>query len=375
MSADIGSMHARELGVGRRAVLLGAAGMAATLGARAAEAVESVRITPALIEAAKRDGSVVVRYSSPVAEMTQMARAFEAAFGVKVQMDRKVGVLGTQQFATEERAGQHVMDVNYSADPAGISNLAEEGYYLRYTLPDALPRLDKGTYLPDLGFCPKWTEVVISYNPGAIPHAQAREQFRTWHGLLDPKLKGKIGLNEPAGGGVPFATYLMFYRLPQYGRDFVVKLGEQKPRLYPGSAQGREDLAAGAIQVFVPNWESIAMLTFLKGDQTAWTYPEVAPAFANTFLCISRNAPHPAAARLFCAWFFTPEGARVIEQAQAKPTLKGVPDERTAVPKLRQTDWWRPYPEAIRWVPDTEDWTKNADELIPDMRAALGWQR
>jgi hypothetical protein len=45
------------------------------------------------------------------------------------------------------------------------------------------------------------------------------------------------------------------------------------------------------------------------------------------------------------------------------------------VAKLKQTDWWRPYPEQIRWVPDTNDWVKNSEDLIPDMREALGWQR
>ncbi len=358
-----------------QAAMLGGAG--ALLGAPRVHAaptdVETVEITPALIAAATHEGSVVVRYSSPVDEMRQMADSFEKRFGIKVQMDRKVGVLGTQQFATEEHAGQHVMDVNYSADPAGIDDLMAQGLLLKYTLPDLANKLDPGTYLPEQGYCPKWTEIVISYNPDAIPHDKALNMFKTWNGLLDPSLKGKIGLNEPAGGGVPFATYLMFYRHPQYGRAFLTKLAAQNPRLYPGSAQGREDLAAGAISVFIPNWESIAMLTFLAGDKTAWTYPEIAPAFANTYLVISKKAPHPNAARLFSSWFFTPDGAQVIELAQAKPTLKGAPDNRTAVTKLKQTSWWRPYPESIRWIPDTADWVKNSDDLIPDMRSALGW--
>lgn len=354
--------------LGSAGALLGAPG-----GHAAASDVETIAVTPSLIAAAQREGDLVVRYSSPVAEMRLMASAFEKRFGIKVQADRKVGVVGTQQFATEERAGRHVMDVNYSADPAGIDDLISEGLLLKYTLADLANKLDRGAYIPDQGYCPKWTEIVISYNPEAIPHEKARALFKTWHGLLDPSLKGKIGMNEPAGGGVPFATYLMFYRLPQYGRAFLARLAAQNPRLYPGSAQGREDLAAGAISVYIPNWESISMIKFLAGDKTAWTYPEIAPAFANTYLVISRNAPHPNAARLFNSWFFTPEGARVMELAQAKPTLKGLADNRTAVQKLKQTSWWRPYPESIRWVPDTADWIKNAGHLIPDMRSVLGW--
>ena len=336
---------------------------------------ETIDVSPKLIELAKKEGSLTVRYSSPLEEMTIMANAFQNKFGIKVQIDRKVGVVGTQQFANEERAGQHLMDVNYSADPNGLLDLADEGLYLRFTLADLDKKLDKGTYLPGLAYGTKWTEVVISYNPDHIPHAKAKEMFKTWRGLLDPSLKGKIGINEPAGGGVPFATYLLFLRRPEYGRKFLESLAQQKIRLYPGSAPGREDLAAGAISVFIPNWESAAMENFLKGDRTAWTYPEVAPAFSNTYLAISKRAPHPNAARLFTAWFFTMEGAKALQAAQVRCTLKNVPDERTAIPQLKKTSWWKPYPQEIRWVPDVKDWNDNYEQLMPEMRQALGWRR
>ncbi|MDX3905577.1 MAG: extracellular solute-binding protein [Pigmentiphaga sp.] len=343
--------------------------------AATAPAPETVDVTPALIEAARKEGSLMVRYSSPIDEMAVMAQAFQKKFGITVQTDRKVGVLGTQLFATEERAGRHVMDVNYCADPAGLRALAEEGLYLRYTLKDLSSKLDPGTYLDGLGYCPKWTEIVLSYDPAQIPHAVAKEQFKTWNGLLDPKLKGKIGINEPAGGGVPFSFFLMLYRHPQYGKEFVQKLAAQNPRLYPGSAPGREDLAAGAIAVFIPDWESITMLNFLKGSKTAWTYPDICPAFANTYLAISAKAPHPHAARLFCAWLFTPEGAAAMNLAQARPTLKNLPDERTAVAELKKTDWWTPYPDKVRWVPDMNDWETNYAKLMPEMRRILGYNR
>ena len=118
---------------------------------------ETIDVSPKLIELAKKEGSVTVRYSSPLDEMTVMANAFQNKFGIKVQIDRKVGVVGTQQFANEERAGQHLMDVNYSADPNGLLDLADEGLYLRFTLADLDKKLDKGTYLPGLAYGTKWT--------------------------------------------------------------------------------------------------------------------------------------------------------------------------------------------------------------------------
>ena len=367
--------------VTRRDFLLGTAALAGSVAvpmrngeaATPPAAIETIDVTPRLIEAAKREGSLVVRYGSSVEEMAEMARGFQTKFGIKVLPDRKVGTLGTQQFAAEERAGQHVMDVNYSSDIGGLRDLADEGLMLRFTLADLDKKLDKGSYLPGLGYSPKWTDIVIAYNPDLIPHATAREQFKTWRGLLDPKLKGKIGVTDPAVG-LPFFTYLMLLQRPEYGRRFLEQLAAQNPRLYSGAAPAREDLASGAISVFVPYWESALMLDFLQGGKTAWTYPEIAPTYCASYLTVSKQAPHPNAARLFAAWFFTPDGTRSIQGGQSRPTLKGIPDERTAVAKLRQTDWWRPYPASGHWVPNAEDWDNHYEKLMPDMRKVLGWR-
>lgn len=362
----------------RRDFLAGAAGLVAAGAMRptpAAAADEVIEITPALISQAQKEGRLLLRHTAQLDEVNGMTSAFEARFGVKVQLDRKVGVVATQTFATEERAGQHLMDVNFGADPAGLQELAEEGLYLRFTLPDLASKLDPGAYIPGLGYCPRWSDIVLSYNPGLIPHDQAKAMFKTWNGLLDPSLVGKIGINEPAGGGVAFALFLMFYRLPQYGAAFLDKLAAQKPRLYPGSAPAREDLSAGAISVFIPNWEAVSMVQFMKGDKTAWLCPEIIPSFANSHMSISAKAPHPAAARLFVAWVFSPEGAKAVAANQNRPTLKNIPDERSAIAKLRETSWWAPIPEGGHWVPDEKDWEDNYAELMPDMRRRLGWTR
>ena len=89
-------------------------------------------------------------------------------------------------------------------------------------------------------------------------------------------------------------------------------------------------------------------------------------------MSISAKAPHPAAARLFTAWFFTPEGAKAVAANQNRPTLKNIPDERTSIPKLRETSWWTPIPQNGHWVPDEKDWEANYDDLMPDMRKAFG---
>src|SRR5688500_953232 len=74
------------LRMGAALAAAGAAGLVTTRSAPAlAQNVETIDITPKLIDAAKREGTLTVRYSSPVDEMTEMARAFTTKFGIKVQ--------------------------------------------------------------------------------------------------------------------------------------------------------------------------------------------------------------------------------------------------------------------------------------------------
>ncbi|MFH1028802.1 MAG: extracellular solute-binding protein, partial [Pseudomonadota bacterium] len=327
-----------------------------------------------LVKAAQAEGSVTLRHQSPITFTDGIARAFTRQYGIKVDIDRRVGALGTQQFLMEERAGKHIVDVWWTSDIAGREIAKKEGFLLNHTYPDLKKKFVDGTYDEGWSYSLWKINVVIQYNPQLLSHAKAKELFKTWKGLLDPSLKGKFGMTEPAGGGIPLVTYTMFYQRPEYGRDFFVKLAAQNPRVYPGSAPGREDLAAGAISVFIPNWDSIAMSEFMRGDRTAWTYPEITPSYSSTIIVISKNAPHPNAARLLAQFPMTPEGIKAL-QVDGCSTLKGVEDTREAISKLKQTDWWKPYPDEIGWAPSEEYMMKNSDSLIKDMRQILGWKR
>ncbi|MGZ5127840.1 MAG: hypothetical protein ACXWC1_34170, partial [Burkholderiales bacterium] len=60
----------------------------------------------------------------------------------------------------------------------------------------------------------------------------------------------------------------------------------------------------------------------------------------------------------------------IASDAQLKCELRSRP-----LAKLKQTNWWQPYPEKIRWIPDMDDWDRNYEKLMPDMRRVLGWKR
>src|SRR5205809_4192981 len=84
-----------------------------------AEAPPPVAITPELIEAAKKEGKVVL-YSSmdlPVGE--KLGKAFEAAYGgIEIQIERSGSERLFQRIAQEYASNIHAADVINSSDAA-----------------------------------------------------------------------------------------------------------------------------------------------------------------------------------------------------------------------------------------------------------------
>lgn len=335
---------------------------------------ELISITPELIKAAQREGSMSFRYSAQKDYTEAIASDFMKQFpGIRVDLDRRVGTAGTQQFATEERAGKHIVDVHLTTDRAGLIRLSKEGLYLNFSPADIRNNFPPQVTVPGWGYSAYWTETVLPYNPQRITAQRAQTMFATWNGLLDPSLKGrKIGIVAPNSATQSFTTMWMLLESPKYGKPFFEKLMAQTPVMFRESGQGREALGAGEIDVLIGDVESLNVARFVEGSTLQWTYPESVPSYASTFHAISKNAPHPNAARLYVAWITSRDGAASIMRAGVRPTMKGVPDERPAIAKLKQTPWWKPYPEANRWIPDANVWDAQYEKVLKELNATLG---
>jgi iron(III) transport system substrate-binding protein len=373
-------------GVGGLALVGGIAGRgvqdasATTLSAAqtGSSSVEKIRLTATLVKAAQKEGTLLFRYSDPQPSAQIWANNFKKTYGINVQLDRKVGILGNQAFEAEAQAGKHVMDVNHNSDPLGLVQLDNDGYYLNYSLPDVDPHVPKYARLRNVGYCDQIDQICIGYNPQKISTTAAVELFskQNWNGLLDKSLsRGKIGMTDPGGGATPYGTYQMFYQTPKYGEAFFAKLAKQSPKVYAGSAPGLEDLASGAIWVYATSWTATAMQNFTTGNQTRWTYTsDVMPAFPDIYFGINKDAPHPNAARLFVAWMMSVKGQISTEQAQIIPMRTDVKTRPPAEAKLKKTSWWKPFPTKIGYVPNINYWIKNYNTLMPEMRQVLGYQ-
>jgi len=94
-------------------------------------------IRPAMAEtvdvaAAKREGKVTLYTSAPIAAAQKVANAFQAKYGITVELFRSGGTQVLRRFMMEQQAGHAGADVLVSSDPAAVLDLTSKGLFVPF---------------------------------------------------------------------------------------------------------------------------------------------------------------------------------------------------------------------------------------------------
>src|SRR5262249_16778332 len=112
---------------GRALVLI--AGLALTATVAQAQTPAATPITPAMVEAAKKEGKVVWYTSVELRTAEKIAKAFEAKYpGITVQVERSGAERNFQRIAQEYGSGIRVADVLESSDASHFIVWKKQGW-------------------------------------------------------------------------------------------------------------------------------------------------------------------------------------------------------------------------------------------------------
>jgi iron(III) transport system substrate-binding protein len=311
----------------RRGILKGAGALAIgrlfASPARAA-APPAEAITPALIDAATKEGKLVL-YSSmdlPVGE--KLGKAFEAAYpGIQIEIERSGSERLFQRIAQELASNIHAVDVITTSDAAHVIVWKRNGWLTPF-VPE-----DVATYFPeqyrDGDGMFATTRVYLSsiaYNTNLVKPEDAPKSFAD---LLDPKWSGKMVKGHPAySGTIMTATFQLVREL---GWDYFEKLSKQRVMQVQSSTDPPKKLSLGERAVMADGNEYGVVLLKEAGQPVEPVYPtEGAPTVSGP-TGIFAGAPHPNAAKLFQAWlhsrqtqqFFIDYTAQYSVHAQVQP--------------------------------------------------------
>ncbi len=296
----------------RRDVLIGSGALAA--GAAFSTRVQSAApsasaVTPALLEAAKKEGKVVWYTSVDLPLAEKIGKAFEAKYpGVAVRVERSGAERVFQRIGQEYGSNIHACDVVNSSD-AAHSIVWKKSNLLEAYVPEDVAKFYPVEHKdPDGMFASFRVWVcIIAYNTDLVKKEDAPKSFAD---LLDPKWKGKIVKAHPGySGTIMTATFQMQRDL---GWGYFEKLAAQNIMQVQSSADPPKRLALGERAVMADGNEYNIFEISEKGGPVAPVYATEGSPLIVGPTAMFKAAPNPNAAKLFVNYSFSPECQQLI---------------------------------------------------------------
>src|SRR5882757_999537 len=296
----------------RRDVLKGATALAApsAFATRVlAQAPAAETVTPALIEAARKEGKVVWYTSVDLPLAEKVAKAFEAKYpGIATRVERSGAERVFQRIGQEYSSNIHAVDVVNSSDAAHFIVWKRQGWLAPYVPEDVAEHYPAEHRDPD-GLFATWRTSLspIGYNTKLVKPEDAPKSFAD---LLEPKWKGKIVKAHPGySGGAMTAT---FQTARDLGWVFYEKLAQQSVMQVQSIADPPKKLSLGERAVMSDGGEYVTVLLKEAGQAVEPVYATEGTPLIVGPNGIFKNAPNPNAAKLFQSFSFTAEAQQMI---------------------------------------------------------------
>jgi len=316
--------------VTRRGVLAGSAAMAAaSYAVQVRAAAEPQKITPALIDAARKEGKLswYTSVDLPVAE--NIAKAFEAAYpGVSMKVERSGAERIFQRIGQEYQSRIYNCDVVNSSDAAHLI-IWKRASMLASFLPEEVAKyFPKEHWDPD-GMYASWRVTLspIAYNTNQVKAEDAPKGFMD---LLAPKWSGKIVKAHPAYSGTIMTATQQLSR--DLGWSYFEQLAKQKVMQVQSAADPPKKVCAGERTVMADGTEYMVNVLQSRGEPIEEVYAVEGTPLVTGPSAVLARAANPNAARSFYAWSMTAEAQQLNVEVGAlrsvHPLVKDRPERK-----------------------------------------------
>jgi iron(III) transport system substrate-binding protein len=312
---------------GRAALVAGAFAVLLSPASAAPPAPEP--ITPQLIEAATKEGKLVLYTAMEIKTAQALAKNFEKKYpGITVQVERTGSERIFQRVSQERASNIFSVDVLDSTDQAQFITWKKQGILEPYVPAEAL-KFPANERDPDGAYASvRFTLIPIAYNTNMVKPEDAPKSFAD---LLDPKWMSKMVKAHPSYSGAVVTS--TFQTVNAIGWGYFEKLGKQKVMQVQSSTEPPKKLSLGERAVAADGLEYVHIQLMEGGAPIAIVYPTEGTPFVPSCEAIAKNAPHPNAARLFISFMFLRETQQyLVDDAGLRSFHPEVKDKPGRVP-------------------------------------------
>src|SRR5262247_452427 len=330
----------------RRDLLKGSAalGLTAISASVKAAAPEPTAITPALIEAARKEGKLIF-YSSmdlPVGE--KLGKAFEAAYpGIAIQIERSGSERLFQRVDQEFSSNIRAADVINSSDASHTIPWKKKGWLAPFVPEDVAKHFPEQYRDPDGMFALTriWLSS-IAYNTNLV---KAEDAPRSFADLLDPKWAGKMVKGHPAySGTIMNATFQIVREL---GWPYLEKLAKQRVMQVQSSTDPPKKLALGERAVMADGNDYNLIQLKEAGQPVEVVYPAEGTPLVTGPSAVFKSAPNPNAARLFQNWLHSLEAQQLLVDFARQHSVHPFTKEKPGARRLDEIKLWKDDPAGV----------------------------
>ena len=298
-----------------------------------------------LVTGAQKEGKVVWYTALAGGSYKELARAFEAKYGVPVEAYRGTSRDLIAKVLAESQAKKFIMDVAESSPPLLMLMRA-----MKRLTPFSVPHLTrfpadtkenagKGTVF---WATDRESYMGFAYNTQKLPASAVPKNY---DGLLSAPLKGRLAMVTTDTGSRTVGAMLRVK-----GEEFLRRLRAQEITMHSVSGQALNDMIiSGEVEASPTIFRNHARVAAAKGAPVAWVPMDIVPASAGS-AGLSSQAPHPHAAVLFIDFLFSPDGQKILERYEYGSAAKEYGFQRWYIEKgmsieqlERESDRWEKW--------------------------------
>jgi iron(III) transport system substrate-binding protein len=294
-----------------------------------------------ILEAARKEGKVIVYATMGPAQHERILKAFEAAYpGIKMELVRVVGSALTNK-VEQERTQPNVVGADFiiTADIRWSIDGVKKGYFKTPVGPHAGAWPDAWMRGGQVGLVAQ-TPWVMHYNTNLV-----KTPINSYADLARPELAGKVG-----GVSLVAEVVTLFYKwVDETNPGLLEKLAASKPRMYPSTVASANATASGEISAGIFSVIPVdgALHAQKAPMKTVIPNPSYGFAYGTAILNWAKN---PNAAMVVHDFLLSVRGqAAIVGNGEAGSALPGVPGALdTARYNLSLIDWEKVTPEGVK---------------------------
>jgi iron(III) transport system substrate-binding protein len=302
-----------------------------------------------IVEAAKKEGKVVVYATTDAVAANPLIKDFEALYpGIKVEYSDLNSTELYNRFIAEAAANNGTADVLWSSAMDLQVKLVADGQAATYPSPE-IKALPKWAVWKDAAYGTTYEPITFVYNKRLVPEADVPKDHTDLLNLLNAKpdfYKGKITAYDPERSGVGYLFCNEDIKDFPQAWDLFKAMGKAQAKLYTSAGAMMERVTSGEHLIAYGIFGSYALGRSKKDPNLGIILPKDYTMVTSRVAFISSKARNPNAGKLFLDYILSKRGQDIIANKADLYSLRSDVDGEATIKGVSQLigDKARPVP-------------------------------